>query len=88
MQSEKQSDNKLSLTLFWTKVDADDASNRSYQCKLTLDILTLWIISMRSLPNGRRCLRERGQKIRERCNVDTFLQPQVDSKYKNIFRWL
>ena len=27
MSSQKQNDNKLSLTLFWTKVDSDDATN-------------------------------------------------------------
>ena len=92
----KQNDNKLSLTLFWTKVDADDASNRFYKCKLCGISRKL---NKSGNTNSVDHLNERHPKwkeVLERARprksvkgvMDAFLQPQLDSKFKNIFRWL
>ena len=89
MSSQKQNDNKLSLTLFWTKVDADDATNRMYKCKLCGVSRKLnksgYINTVDHLNEKHPKWREVLERVRSKKSVkgamDAFLQPQVDSKY-------
>ena len=90
------SDNKIAVSLFWTKVNEEDASCRQYRCRLCKIVRKQNKSGYTNLvdhlndkhKNWGAVIKNSKLKTNVKGAMDSFLKPRVDEKYKNIYKWL